>query len=124
MITKKSKILVISDDPKLVNILEAKLPSQGYHVRCTTDNGEELKDVINKEIPDLVILDVLMPKLEGIELCLRIRRWCEIPIIMLSGWGTSKNKVRNLDLSSDSYLSEPIDVSDLMVQIDHTIYHN
>jgi len=121
---KKNKILIISDDPQLLGVLQDNLPTNGYQVMNTVDSGEELKEVLDEVLPNLVILDAVMPRLDGIELCLRIRRLCEVPILMLSGWGTTKDMVRGLDLNADGYLSEPINIDDLMLQIDHTIYHN
>ena len=124
MLAKKNKILIVSDDPQLLGVLQDNLPDNGYQVMSTRDNGEGLKGILDEVLPNLVILDVIMPWLEGIELCLRIRRWCETPIIMLSSWGTPKDKVRSLDLNADGYLTEPFNIEDLMVRIDHTIYHN
>ncbi|MBA7687903.1 Transcriptional regulatory protein WalR [subsurface metagenome] len=124
MLANKKKILIVSDDPKLLGVLQGNLPNNCYQVMSSRDSGEELREVLDEVLPDLVILDVLMPRLDGIELCLRIRRWCEVPIIMLSSWGAGKDEVRGLDLGADGYLSEPFNIDDLMVQIDHTIYHN
>jgi len=124
MMTKK-KVLVISDDPKLVGFLSHGLAECAYSVK-NSDNimGEDLEVVLDRELPDLVIMDIVMPGMDGIELCLRIRQWCPAPIIMLSTWGASKDKVRGLDLSSDYYLTEPFDVAELIARIERTFHQN
>jgi len=120
----QKKILVVSSDPTLLGVLEKNLTGSSYSIECTDDIGEELNEILQETTPDLVILDIIMPKLEGIELCLRIRQWCSVPIIMLSTWGTSKNSVRGLDLSSDSYLTEPFSLPELMTRIEKIVSPN
>ena len=124
MLADKKKVLIISDDPKLLGVLQDNLSANVYQVMNINDSGEELRGVLDEILPDLVILNVLVSWLEGIELCLRIRRWCEVPIIMLSSRGAAKETFRSLDLSADGNFTKPFTLKDLMVQIDHTIYHN
>ena len=121
---KQKKILIVSGDPGLLDALQNNLPGRGYKVENTGDCGEELRDMIDQVSPDLVILDIFMPHLDGIELCLRIRQWCNVPIIMLSSWGASGNKVRGLDLSADSYLTEPFGFPELITRIERTLSRN
>ena len=123
MLTKK-KILVISDDPKLMQFLSHGLPECDYKVKSTGNMREDLESVLDDEPPDLVILDILMPWMDGIELCLRIRQWCPVPIIMLSTWGARRDTVRGLDLGAESYLTEPFDIDGLMERIDGALYRN
>ena len=123
MITKQ-RILIISDDPQLLGLLTDNLPDDSYRLRSTEDRGEELRAVLDDETPDLVIVDILMPWMDGIELCLRIRQWCPTPIIMLSTWGAKQNAVRGLDLSAESYLTESFDVDALMERIDGALCRN
>jgi len=124
MMTKK-KVLVISDDPKLVGFLSHGLAECAYSVK-NSDNimGEDLEVVLDRELPDLVIMDIVMPGMDGIELCLRIRQWCPAPIIMLSTWGARKDTVRGLDLGAESYLTEPFDIAGLRERIEGALYRN
>jgi len=120
----EKRILIVSSEPELLGLLQHRLPENGYQVTSIGDIGEDLKEVVDRFLPDLIILDVLMPWLDGIEVCLRIRQWCQVPVIMLSTWDAGKDTVRSLDLNSDSYLTEPYGVADLMAQIEDTICPN
>ncbi len=120
----EKKILIVSSEPELLGLLQHRLPENGYKVTSIGDIGDDLKEVVDMFLPDLIILDVLMPWLDGIEVCLRIRQWCQVPVIMLSTWDARKDTVRSLDLNSDSYLTEPYGVADLMAQIEDTICPN
>lgn len=123
MITKK-KLLIISDDQKLTRFLSHGLSERDYNITNTDNMGEDMEMVLDSELPDLVILDILMPWMDGIELCLRIRQWCPSPIIMLSAWGARKDTVRGLDLGAESYLTEPFDIGGLMERIEGALYRN
>ena len=119
----KRKILIASTDPVMQGILRQELPNHGYKITSTHVSGEELRMILNKTSPDMVILDIMMPWLDGIELSLLIRQWSQVPIMMLSAWGAGKGKVRGLDLSSDSYLTEPFDTTKLLEQIEEIMAH-
>ena len=123
MLTKK-RILVISDDPKLMEFLSHGLPEGAYKVKSMGNMREDLESVLDSEPPDLIIMDILMPCMDGIDLCLRIRQWCPAPIIMLSTWGARRDTVRGLDLGAESYLTEPFDIDGLMERIDGALYRN
>lgn len=123
MLTKK-KILIISDDPRLMGFLSQGLPERDYSISSTGDTRGNLETVLDKELPDLVILDILMPWMDGIELCLHIREWCPVPIIMLSTWGAGRNTVRGLDLGAEGYLTEPFDINGLKERIEGALYRN
>jgi len=117
----EKKILVVSGDPILLRLLRDNFPAKGYQVTSTKDTGQELRAVVDRVLPDLVILDIVMPQLEGIEVCLRLRQWSQVPIMMLSTWGARKGTVRGLDLSADSYLTEPFSIAELMERIEETL---
>ena len=119
-----AKSLVISNDPGMLRFLQQNLSGSGYEVASTQQTGEKLKTLLDEELPDLVILDVMMPDLDGIEVCLRIRQWSPVPIMMLSAWGAGEDKVRALDLSADSYLTEPFGIYELMARIGETLQRN
>ncbi|MFC2122348.1 response regulator transcription factor [Bacteroidota bacterium] len=120
----KKKILIVSSEPELQGILHQNLPDGNYQLTNVDDCEEELKELVDQCLPDLIILDISMPWLDGIEVCLRLRQWCQAPVIMLSTWDAGKDTVRSLDLSSDSYLTEPYGVKELMSQIEETICRN
>lgn len=118
------KVLVVNRDPVLVEVLRRELTPRGYRIVSTVDAGGGLKTVLDDEFPDLVILDIMMPRMEGIEICLRLREWSQVPVIMLSTWGTGRNMVRGLDLASESYLTEPFAVTQLAARIEAVFYRN
>ena len=120
----KIKTLVVSSDPALLRFLEQNLNGGGYVVVSTQHTGVELKAVLDKELADLVILDIMMPGLDGIEVCLKIRQWSHVPIMMLSAWGAGEGKVRGLNLSASSYLTEPFGIDELKARIRDTLQRN
>ena len=113
----EKRILIVSDDPVLVEFLQRHLGEGGYRVSRTEDIGSRLQAVLEEKLPDLIILDVMMPWLEGIEIALRLRRWCQTPILMLTTWRAGENRVRTLDLEAPDYLSEPFDTGRLLQQL-------
>ena len=123
MLTKR-KILAISNDSELKDFLDRELSSGKYEVVSTKDTGLPLRDKIDKEQPDFIILDIMMPTLDGIEVCLRLRQWTKLPIMMLTKWGADDGTVRGLNLSSDSYLTEPFGTDTLNTRIEETIRRN
>ena len=120
----KIKILAISSDPIMLKLFQQNLNGGDFEVASTQYTGEELRTVLDKELPELVILDVMMPSMDGIEVCLGIRQWSQVPIMMLSAWGAGEGKVRRLDLSAYSYLTEPFGMDKLMASIKETLRVN
>ena len=120
----KAKILTVSSDPVLLRMLHKNLAWDGYEMANTRQTGEELRMVLGKELPDMVILDIMMPNLDGIEICLRIRQWSLVPIVMLSAWGVEEGKVRGLNLSADGYLTEPFGIDGVKERIQEAIQRN
>lgn len=113
------KILVISREPVLTELLSRHLPPRGYEITVTLP-GETIGTTLQETRPDLVLLDIAMPQMDGIEQCLDIRRYCSVAIIMLSSWGAGIDEVRGLDLSSESYLTEPFGIDELTSRIAET----
>ena len=113
----KTKTLVISSDSVMLRFLQQNLNESYYQIVNTHHSGEELRAIVAQELPDIVILDIMMPNLDGIEVCLRLRQWSQVPIMMLSAWGAGEDKVRGLDLSADSYLTEPFGIDEVMERI-------
>jgi len=125
MVTKKKKkILIVSDDPKLKGFVGTHLSAREYEIASKDDIREELEAILDSEVPDLVILDIMMLWMDGIEMCLRIRQWCPIPVVMLSTWGAKRGTVRGLDLGAEGYLTEPFDVKGLMERVEGALYRN
>ena len=118
---KDRKILVISEDPALINTLEENFPGSGYQVIYTEQAGDGLKKVLELLNPDLIIVDIVMPRMEGVELCLLIRQWCSAPILMLTAWRARSDSIRKLDLSRESCLSEPFSFPELIKRIERAL---
>jgi DNA-binding response OmpR family regulator len=119
----KTKILAIGSDLVLLRLLEQEL-SDDYEVASTQHTGVSLKDVLYQERPDFILLDIMMPSLDGIGICLHLRQWTQLPIMMLSIWGTGDGMVRGLNLGSDSYLTEPFSIDELKARINETLKRN
>jgi DNA-binding response OmpR family regulator len=117
----KTKILTITRDRALVSLLQKEFENGHYEIICTEHNGIELKNVVDAELPDFIILDIVMPSLDGIGICLQLRQWTQTPIMMLSTWDTRNNMVRGLNLSCDNYLTEPFSIDILKLKIQETI---
>ncbi len=119
---EKKKILIVDDDPAILRLLSANLKARGYEV-LTASNGEESLEAVQRDFVDLIILDLMMPKLDGVEVCRRIREWSSIPIIILSARGDEKDKVKCLDLGADDYLTKPFGIAELMARIKTAFRH-
>ena len=100
----KTRILVVDDELSIVKFLRANLESKGYEVLAAM-NGAEALQTIERELPDLVILDIMMPKMDGFEVCRRLRQWSQIPIIMVSARGDVSDKVKCLDLGAGELIA-------------------
>jgi DNA-binding response OmpR family regulator len=118
------KILTVSDTPVIQRFLQYNLTERGYRVTSTPNNRGQLKTALQEELPDMVILDVMMPTLEGIELCLYIKQQFDIPILVISASGSSINKFRGVDLHSGDCLTEPFGILDLVTRIDNVVSSN
>jgi two-component system KDP operon response regulator KdpE len=120
----KTKVLAVSRDPRLVNFLQQALETGEYEIVHTQNTGVQLKEVLEAERPGFIILDIVMPSLDGIGMCLQLRQWTRTPVMMLSAWGTSQDTVRGLNLSADNYLSKPFGGDVLKKRIKTTLKQN
>jgi DNA-binding response OmpR family regulator len=120
----KTKILTVSRDPELTSLLQQELNDGKYEIVNTQRSGIYLKDILDTEQPDFIILDIVMPTLDGIGTCLQLRQWTQAPIMMLSTWGTGDGTVRGLNLGSENYLTEPFGVDILKKRINETLKRN
>ena len=118
----KKHILVVDDDPAILRLLSTNLKARGYEVATATD-GDESLEVVQRDFVDLIILDIMMPKVDGVEVCRRIREWSDVPIIMLSARGDEKDKVKCLELGADDYLTKPFGIAELMARVKTAFRH-
>ncbi len=112
----KAKILLIEDQEDLANLLRLRLQGEGYEVLRAEDGVEGLR-VLWEQLPDLIILDVMLPRLNGWETCQRIREYSDTPIIMLTALGAEQDKVRGLTLGADDYLTKPFSMAELVARV-------
>lgn len=110
------KILVVDDEVSIRQILETRLSIRGYSVILAA-NGEEALYLFRKEQPNLVILDIMLPKIDGYELCSEIRKESQVPIIMLTALGDISDRVMGLELGADDYVMKPFSPKELEARI-------
>lgn len=113
---EKYKILVADDDPNICELLRLYLEKEGYEA-VIASNGEEAVSLFLKSSPDLVLLDIMMPKLDGWQTCKRIRETSDCPIIMLTAKGEVFDRVLGLDLGADDYIVKPFDTKEVIARI-------
>ena len=118
----KKQILIVDDDPAILRLLSTNLKVRGYEVTTAT-NGEESLDAVQEKFVDLIILDLMMPKVDGVEVCRRIREWSDVPIIILSARGDENDKVKCLELGADDYLTKPFGIAELMARVKTAFRH-
>jgi two-component system, OmpR family, KDP operon response regulator KdpE len=112
----KSRVLVVDDEPQITRVLRTVLSSQGYQVR-TAGEGEAALSSFNEWRPELVITDLFMPHMDGLELCRRIRSMSNVPIIVLSVKGEERSKVEALDSGADDYVTKPFGIDELLARV-------
>lgn len=112
----KTKILVVDDDPNIVELIRLYLEKEMFDVR-ESYQGEEAIKLFYSWTPDLVILDIMMPKLDGWEVCKQIRKVSSIPVIMLSARGETFDKVLGLELGADDYIVKPFDPKEMVARV-------
>jgi DNA-binding response OmpR family regulator len=113
------KILIADDEPNIVAAIEFLLQQRGYEVHVAR-NGDEALELVEAFIPDLVLLDVMMPKKSGYEVCTRIREreeWRHIKVVMLSAKGREAEVNKGLSMGADLYVTKPFSTRELMAQI-------
>jgi DNA-binding response OmpR family regulator len=110
------RILVVDDEVRYQRLLDANLRTDGYDI-VTASNGLEAIQIFSSQPIDLILLDVMMPELDGFDTCQRIREYSSVPIIMLTAKGDEKDRVRGLDLGADDYLSKPFSATELLARV-------
>ena len=110
------RILVVDDDPQIVSMLKRGLAYEGYTLD-TAENGEKALAIARETPPDLVVLDVMMPGLDGIEVTKRLRQGSDTPVLLLTAKGTIPDKVAGLDAGADDYLVKPFAFDELLARV-------
>ena len=113
---ERPRILVVDDEPQLTRVLRTGLKSRGYDVRAAAD-GLSGFETFSDWHPDLVITDLAMPNVDGLELCRRLRAVSQVPIIVLSAKGEEKTKVEALDLGADDFVTKPFGIDELLARV-------
>lgn len=113
---ERPRILVVDDEPQLTRVLRTGLKSRGYDVRAAAD-GLAGFETFSDWHPDLVITDLAMPNVDGLELCRRLRAISQVPIIVLSAKGEEKTKVEALDLGADDFVTKPFGIDELLARV-------
>jgi two-component system KDP operon response regulator KdpE len=109
-------ILVVDDEPQITRVLRTTLSSHGYDIRVAND-GETALEIMKDWSPDMVITDLAMPNMDGLELCRRLRAKTQIPILVLSVRGEERTKVKALDAGADDYVTKPFGMEELLARV-------
>lgn len=109
-------ILVVDDEKPIADILQFNLIKEGYKVICAYD-GDEALEKVEEEQPDLMLLDIMLPKRDGMEVCREIRKKYDFPIIMLTAKGSEIDKVLGLEMGADDYVTKPFSTRELIARV-------
>ena len=113
---EKTCVLMVDDDPNILKFVSANLEIRGYDV-ITAEDGETAIEVMDRTTPNLVILDLLMPGIDGFDVCRHIRKSSDVPIIVLTAIGESNTKTELLNLGANDYVTKPFDIRDLLDRV-------
>ena len=112
----EEKVLLVDDDAALLEVMTIVLSSEGYRVVTAADGAEALREVVQDGL-DLVVLDVMLPRVSGFEVLKKIREKSDVPVVMLTAKGQSVDKVVGLELGADDYITKPFDTKELLARI-------
>jgi len=110
------RVLIVDDEPRYLRLLEANLRTESYEV-VTAQDGQQAIDIFSSQPIDLILLDVMMPRLDGFATCQRIREFSNVPIVILTAKGEEQDRVRGLDLGADDYLVKPFSATELLARV-------
>jgi DNA-binding response OmpR family regulator len=116
MSAKKSTVLVVDDDIRMLRMMKRMLELEGFQA-VIADNGDMALRSFEREAPDLVLLDIMMPDMDGYTVCRRIREFSQVPIIMVTARGDDKEKVEGLNSGADDYVTKPFSASELAARV-------
>ena len=111
-----TKILIVDDEPRYLRLLEANLRTEGYDVVSAVDGFQAIEVFTNEQV-NLIIMDVMMPNLDGFQTCQRIRQFSNVPIIILTAKGEEQDRVRGLDVGADDYIAKPFSATELLARV-------
>ena len=114
---KRLRILVVDDDERIINFLRSKLKATGYEV-FTAGNGIEGLEQAQSQEPELIVLDLIMPKMDGLEMLKELRCFSTVPVIILTAKGADADKIKGLQLGADDYLPKPFNPDELVARIE------
>jgi len=117
-----ARILVVDDEPQIVRLLKTSLGARGYQVAVASD-GQAALDLAASWRPDLILLDLGLPIIDGLEVCRQVRAWSQVPIIVLTVRDAEQDKVAALDLGADDYLTKPFGTDELLARIRVALRH-
>lgn len=112
----KAKILIVDDDSNICELIRLYLEKDGYTTVIAND-GQAALELVKQETPDMILLDIMMPKLDGWQVCREIRKTLQTPIIMLTAKGEVFDKVLGLELGADDYITKPFDTKELIARV-------
>jgi DNA-binding response OmpR family regulator len=115
-VSRKANILVVDDEPHVQKLVRANLESSGYRVLTASDGAQALA-LAENELPDLVLLDVMLPKMDGYAVCKRIREFSAMPIIMLTARSAQVDLIHGFEVGADDYLTKPFAVAELLMRV-------
>ena len=110
------KVLVVDDDRKTVELVRLYLEKDGYQVLCAYD-GQQALELARHRLPDLLVLDLMLPKIDGLDLCRILRAETQVPIILLTARTTENDKLLGLDLGADDYVTKPFSPRELLARV-------
>lgn len=113
---KQATILVVDDEPRIVRLVRSNLEPNGYKILTAADGENGLRQAEMHD-PDLIILDIMMPGMDGWDVCRRVREFSTVPIIMLTAKGDESDKVKGLELGADDYLPKPFGINELLARV-------
>ena len=114
---KRFRILVVDDEARIINFLRSKLKASGYEV-LTASNGLEGLEQAQAQEPDMIILDILMPKMNGLEMLKELRSFSAVPVIILTAKGADADRIKGLQLGADDYLPKPFNPDELVARVE------
>jgi two-component system KDP operon response regulator KdpE len=121
--TAQPLVLVVEDEPQLMRFLRATLPAHGYRVLEATNGAQALVEAQTRQ-PDLVLLDLGLPDIDGVEVTRKLRGWSSVPIVVVSARGQERDKVQALDAGADDYLTKPFGTDELLARMRVALRHS
>jgi two-component system, OmpR family, KDP operon response regulator KdpE len=117
-----AKILIVEDEPQMRRAVGAGLRANGFEV-LLAESGEQALDMIPLDRPDVILLDLTLPNIDGLDVVRELRQWSATPVVVLSARGEERDKVRALDLGADDYLTKPFGMDELLARIRVALRH-